>query len=64
MIARMLLYIIGAGVVVASVRYILPFLITGTSFGDNTVKYIVPFCILLFALIGVFMTIRRKTRGK
>ena len=60
MIGKMFMWLIIAGVAVGTYRYVIPFLITGTSFSENVFTYIVPFCIMLAGIIGVFMVLKRR----
>ena len=46
----------GGTIVFGLVRMVLPYIITGTSFSENMMTYLVPFGIFIAVIIGVFIT--------
>ena len=50
-----------SGNITTIIGTVVPF--TGLLAGNNTIKYILPFAIIMAVLIGVFMTIKRKARS-
>lgn len=52
--------IFGGSVALYIVRYVMPNLITGTSFSENIMTYLVPLGIVVAVLAGVFFTWFKK----